>query len=70
MIIDVHAHAIPEAFRRYLRDRHADIGIDLTETPRGEKVGFGDRVTAPMRGDSMRFTVEAGRCSRDDTTIG
>ena len=51
MIVDVHAHAIPEAFRSYLTRRRADVGIEIIDGPRGEQVVFGDRRTAPMRAD-------------------
>jgi len=48
VIIDSHAHAIPPAFIEYLRKKGAEVGIETSETERGTRVSFGDRVTGPM----------------------
>lgn len=51
VIIDVHAHSIPTAFRRYLEERRADIGVELMDGPRGRQVVFDGRTTAPLRAE-------------------
>lgn len=54
MIIDAHAHAIPPRFIEYLvaggggARATAITGLTTVESPRGLKVVFGDRTTAPL----------------------
>lgn len=54
MIVDAHAHAIPPRFIEYLvaggggTQAEAITGLTTVESPRGLKVVFGDRTTAPL----------------------
>lgn len=40
MVIDVHAHCIPEAFRRWLEDHGDQVGASVVDGPRGRCVQF------------------------------
>lgn len=52
MIIDVHAHCIPAAFRTWMESEGNPLGIDLVPTERGPAVEIDGRVTTqPLRDD-------------------
>lgn len=52
MIIDVHAHCIPDGFRTWLENEGDPLGINIIDTPRGPAVRMDDRVeTQPLRDD-------------------
>jgi aminocarboxymuconate-semialdehyde decarboxylase len=52
MIIDVHAHCIPESFRSWMETEGNPLGIDLVPTERGTAVQIDGRVTTqPLRDD-------------------
>ncbi|MDH3247505.1 MAG: amidohydrolase family protein [Acidimicrobiia bacterium] len=52
MIIDVHAHCIPESFRAWMESEGGPLGLDLVPTERGTAVRIDDRVTTqPLRDD-------------------
>jgi aminocarboxymuconate-semialdehyde decarboxylase len=52
MIIDVHAHCIPESFRTWMEAEGNPLGIDLVPTERGTAVRIDGRVTTqPLRDD-------------------
>lgn len=52
MIIDVHAHCIPESFRSWMEAEGNPLGIDLVPTERGTAVRIDGRVTTqPLRDD-------------------
>lgn len=52
MIIDVHAHCIPQGFRDWIASNGDQFAVELVDTPRGTAVRMDDRVTtAPLRDD-------------------
>lgn len=62
MIIDVHAHCIPQPFRTWLAEKGGDFGARIVETTRGAAVEIDGRVTtAPLRDDLTDFDLRLER---------
>lgn len=62
MIIDVHAHCIPQPFRSWLADHGDEHLARLVDTPRGTAVELDSRVTtAPLRDDLTDFDLRLAR---------
>ncbi len=56
MVIDVHAHCIPQGFRSWLEEKGAPVGAVPVDTPRGTAIRFADAVTTqPLRDDLSDF---------------
>ena len=56
MVIDVHAHCIPQGFRSWLEENGAPVGAVPVDTPRGTAIRFADAVTTqPLRDDLADF---------------
>ena len=65
MIIDVHAHCIPESFRSWMEAEGNPLGIDLVPTERGTAVRIDDRVTTqPLRDDLTDFDRRVAELDR------